>query len=464
MSRKAPKIALIGRTNVGKSTLFNVLCNKNKSITEDIAGVTRDRSYALISVKEKVVNLIDTGGILGESEDPLAAAVHEQSTLALNEADIIIAVFDGIYGVHPDDSNLVQLLREAQKPVIWVINKCEKPRTREEAVEFYELGLESYIWISAAHRQNLHELVGAIVDAVEVVEAGTPSEEEDDEERAIRIAIVGKPNVGKSSLVNRLIGSERVIASELPGTTRDTIDVELTRDGQKFILVDTAGLRRKSHVPEESLERYANVRALKALARCDVALLLLDASEDPLVSDQERRIADLLHRRGIPFILVCNKWDKVEKDNTSVKAYSKKVFERLNFCRYAPLLFLSAETGRRCPKIFPTVKEVHESAATRVRTSELNRVLLNAFEKNPPPVYRGHPVKMYFATQVTTTPPTVLVFVNFPQNITQTYERYLKKKLQEHFSFAGTDIKLQIRKRRNQERDNQFEEESGAGF
>ncbi|MGA1191263.1 MAG: ribosome biogenesis GTPase Der [Bdellovibrionota bacterium] len=447
--RKAPKVALIGRTNVGKSTLFNALCKKNKSITEDIAGVTRDRSYALMNIKEHMVTLIDTGGILGETEDPLAAAVHEQSALAIDEASIIVAVLDGMHGVHPDDAALVRLLRKTEKPVIWVINKCEKPSTQSEAVEFHQLGIEEFICISAAHRQNLHEVIGSIVDALEVLAAGEDPEVEEIDETAIRIAIIGKPNVGKSSLVNRLIGSERVIASEIPGTTRDSIDVELTRDGQAYVLVDTAGLRRKSHIPEESLERYANVRALKALARCDVTLLLLDATQEPLVSDQERRIADLLHRRGIPFCVVVNKWDAIEKDNKSVKKYTERVSERLNFCRYAPILFLSAKTGRRCPKVFETVKEVYESAATRVQTSELNRVLGQAFMKNPPPVHRGHPIKLYFATQVTTTPPTVLLFVNYPQSIGRSYERYLKRKLQEHFAFSGTDIKIQIRKRRN---------------
>ncbi|NBW40435.1 ribosome biogenesis GTPase Der [bacterium] len=447
--KKAPKIALIGRTNVGKSTLFNALCKKNRSITEDIAGVTRDRSYALVNIKEHMATLIDTGGILGETEDPLAAAVHEQSALAIDEASIIIAVLDGMHGVHPDDAGLVQLMRRTEKPVIWVINKCEKPSSREEAVEFHQLGIETYICLSAAHRQNLHELTGALVEALEVLAAGDTVSQDETEPSAIRIAIVGKPNVGKSSLVNRLIGSERVIASEIPGTTRDSIDVELTRDQQSYVFVDTAGLRRKSHIPEESLERYANVRALKAIARCDVALLLLDATQKPLVSDQERRIADLLHRRGIPFLVVVNKWDAIEKDNKSVKQYTEEVYERLNFCRYAPIVFLSAKTGRRCPKIFEAVKEVHESAAKRVKTSELNRVLGQAFVKNPPPVHRGHPIKLYFATQVTTTPPTILIFVNYPQSIGRSYERYLKRKLQEHFAFSGTDVKIQVRKRRN---------------
>ncbi|MCI5064459.1 ribosome biogenesis GTPase Der [bacterium] len=453
MGKRPPKIALIGRTNVGKSTLFNVLCKKNKSITEDIAGVTRDRSYALVSLKEKVVTIIDTGGVLGESEDPLAAAVHEQSIHALNEADIIVAVFDGVQGVHPDDAEIVQMLRKSEKPILYVINKCEKPSTVDAAVEFHELGLESFICISAAHRQNMHELIGALTDAITVFEAGEKSDLLDDEEDPIRIAIVGKPNVGKSSLINRLIGAERVIASELAGTTRDSIDVELTRDGKKFILVDTAGLRRKSQVPEESLERYANVRALKAIARCDVVVLVLDATTDPLVTDQERRIADLLHRRGVPFLIALNKWDALEKDNTSVKEYSKKVYDRLNFCRYAPILFLSAKTGRRCLKIFPTAEEIFRSAGTRLKTSELNRVLQDAFQKNPPPVHRGHPVKLLFATQVASMPPTLLLFVNHPQSIAQTYERYLKRKIQEYFSFLGTDIKIQIRKRRNAPRD-----------
>ena len=456
MNKRAPKVAIIGRTNVGKSTLFNALCKKNRSITEDLAGVTRDRSYALVSLKEQVFSLIDTGGILGESEDPLAGAVHEQSVHAINEADIIIALFDGVQGVHPDDPSLVQMLRESGKPVIWTINKCEKPSTVEEAVEFHSLGIEEYVCISAAHRRDLHGVIDKLTEALQQL-AIERQDSTDDDEDPIRLAVIGKPNVGKSSLVNRLIGAERVIASELAGTTRDSIDVELKRDGQVFVLVDTAGLRKKSQVPEESLERYANVRALKAIARCDVALLMLSASEEPLVSDQERRIADLLHRRGVPFIVLVNKWDAIEKDEKSVKSYTKKIYEKLNFCRYAPIIFLSAKSGRRCPRVFEVAKEVYESAATRIQTSDLNKVLNQAFIKNPPPVYRGHPVKLFFATQVASTPPTILLFVNYPQSIAQTYERYLKRKLQEHFSFAGTDIKLQVRKRNNRSREERKE-------
>lgn len=458
---RIPVVALIGRTNVGKSTLFNALCGKRRNLVADSHGVTRDRSTALISRGQVVFRLVDTGGLLGDEVDEYAGQVAEQTAVAIDEADLIIALFDGVAGVHPDDRSVVSRLREAGKPVIWVVNKCEKPSTEEAAVEFYGLGIDDYVTITAAHRRGLHEIysrLDAFLKSYDLIGADEPSP---DEERGIRVAVIGKPNVGKSSLVNALLGSNRLITADAPGTTRDSVDVEIEQDGQSFIFIDTAGLRKKSQIEKGSLERLSTLRTTQAIARSDVAVLVIDAAQgEP--TDQDIRTAQLVHDRGIPLILAANKWDAVDKDHRTVKAYKDELYSKLRFCRYAPLLFTSALTGKRCSKLFDIVKEVHEAAGERVKTSTLNKIVEKAFEKHPPPVYRGQRIKLFFATQVAARPPTIVVFVNYPKQVAQSYERYLLRQLREAFPFTGSDIKLILRKRRSRDESIDEKEERRA--
>jgi GTP-binding protein len=442
-ARKIPIVAIVGRTNVGKSSLFNCLLGRRQAIVEDQPGVTRDRSYALCSRYDKPFTIIDTGGLFGD-EKGFADAVRYQAQLAIDEADVILAVFDGLDGVHPHDEEVVSLLRQSDKPVIWVVNKCEKPNTEQQSADFYRLGVDNVVCVSAAHKVNIDALVEAIHEASPDV--GSGKIESTPDEQIIRVAVLGRPNVGKSSLINRILGEERLVASPVAGTTRDSVDITLTRDGQKYRIVDTAGLRKKANVPGVSVERYGNLRSLKALADCDVAVLVLDTTEGAPM-EQDAKVAGLIHERGRAFIIVANKWDIVEKDHTTVKQFETAIYNQFKFARYAPIIFTSAATGRRCPSVLEKAKEVYEQSQIRIPTSELNRVLEAAFRKKPPPVYRGQPVKLFFATQTDVAPPTIVLFVSFPQRLNYAYERYVRNCLREHFPFVGSDIRLIFRKR-----------------
>jgi GTP-binding protein len=445
MTRKIPAVAIVGRTNVGKSTLFNAIAGRRVAVVEDTPGVTRDRNYLVIGRHGFPFTLIDTGGLIGEESSGLEEAVRLQSDLAIKEADLILAVFDGLAGPQPHDADVVDNLRRSGKTVIAVVNKCEKPATAELAAEFYTLGLDDLVFVSAAHRIGIQQLIATIREHLNIREEDQFEEREPLKE-AIRVAILGKPNVGKSTLVNTLVGEARVVASPIPGTTRDNIDVTVKRDGHTFVVVDTAGLRKKNKVDPESAERYGNLRSLKALVQCDVAVLMLDATAG-LPTEQDARIAGLIHERGKSLIIVVNKWDAVEKDHTTVKAYTDMVHEVFKFARYAPIVFASALTGRRCPSILDTVLEVHQAANMRIATSDLNRLLDRAFTEKPPPVYRGHPVKLFFAVQASVSPPTIVLFMNFPKRINYGYERYLKNQIREVYPFPGNDIKFQLKKR-----------------
>lgn len=445
MARKTPVIAIVGRTNVGKSTLFNAIAARRVAVVEDTPGVTRDRNYLSIHRYSFPFELIDTGGLVGEEDSGLVESVQAQARIAIAQADLVLAVFDGIAGPAPHDSDVIDLLRRAGKPVLWVINKCEKPLTAELAAEFYELGLDDLHFVSAAHRIGIHELM---LEAKRRLKIGDEEvfEESQSLEGVIRIAILGKPNVGKSTLVNKILGEDRVIAADLPGTTRDSIDVPLTRDGQRYILVDTAGLRRKARVEDGTPERYSNLRTLKSLVRADVAVLMLDATEG-LPSDQDAKIAGIIHERGKSLIIVVNKWDLVEKDHRTVHEYSEAIYATLKFARYAPILFVSALTGRRLPSVLDMAKELYAAARVRVPTAELNRILSRAFATRPPAVYRGQPIKLFFAVQVDVAPPTIVLFLNYPKRLGFAYERFLRNELRKEFPFAGVDIKMELRKR-----------------
>ena len=504
--QKIPKIAIIGRTNVGKSTLFNAIGGRKSGVTKDTPGVTRDRHFLRVVKHGLTFDLIDTGGLVGEEHDELHKAVQNQTRIAIQEADQIIVVFDGLSGVHPLDSVVTNEIRASGKPVVWVVNKCEKQDTNLSSSEFYALGIDEIIPVSAAHRQGIKEILrrikGTNVKESKAKEFVDIDEEQDlenwlgddtdvrerkakksnndaaddsdfvvseddfsdfkneenqssndviEEQRPIKIALVGKPNVGKSSIINRILGEDRLITSAIAGTTRDSIDVQVKRDGKEYIFVDTAGLRRKSKIEDDTVERYSNLRTLKALAQSDVVVVVLDGSTD-LAAIQDTKIAGLAHERGKGLIFVVNKWDLVEKDHKTVKAYTDAIYDAFGFARYAPILYVSALSGRRCPSILETVGQVYEAQNHRVKTSDANRILEKALERKSPPIYRGEPIKFYFLTQVGKAPPTFALVVNNPRKIHFSYLRYLKNCIRDFYPFAGVDIKLSCKKKEVKEK------------
>ncbi|MCB0310450.1 MAG: ribosome biogenesis GTPase Der [Bdellovibrionales bacterium] len=448
MNSKIPVIAIVGRSNVGKSTLFNALAGRRLSIVENVAGVTRDRNYAYVNRHDFPFTLVDTGGLVGEEGSEFENAVRTQANIAIQEADLIIAVLDGLHGTHPLDSEVAEVLRAQSKPIIWVANKCEKPVTAQAAAELYSLGIEDLHCISAAHNLGLRELLGKIKQ--ELGEPVTPDQENNSEQGALKLAIIGKPNVGKSTLLNRFLGVERAITSDTAGTTRDTIKIHVTENDRNFIVFDTAGLRKKARIAPGTLERYSNLRSLRALAECDVAVILIDATTGA-PSEQDLKIAALAHERGRGVIVAVNKWDAIEKDHRSVKQYQELIRKSLKFIPYAPIVFVSALSGRRCNQILQKAAEIYDAAANRIATSELNRLLNYAVQKKPAPLYRGEPVKLYFATQVSTHPPEIVLFFNYPDRLNISYQRYLKNIVRKSFPFEGYDIRLRLRKKTDKE-------------
>jgi GTP-binding protein len=447
MALKIPRVAIVGRTNVGKSSLFNTIAGRRISIVEDEPGVTRDRNYVLVKRFRIPFILIDTGGLFSEEEDGFEGFVREQTEVAINEADLIVAVFDALNGMHPDDVEVANLLRQSGKDVIWVANKSEKEQSKLAASEFYTLGFDELLLLSAAQNQGIDDLVRKIISTFEAKgysEDSFPDLEEEDER--VRVCILGKPNAGKSSIVNRILGEKRVIESDIAGTTRDEIDIELTRDQKRFVLIDTAGLRKKARIKDVSIERYSVIRSVKALSRSDVAVLVLDATVGP-PTEQDAKIASLIQERGRGLVVVVNKWDAVEKDHKTVKAYKDVIKRELNFISFAPILFVSALTGRRCPSILKKVADVYEAGRIRIPTAELNKFLSLAFQQKPPPAHRGEANKLFFSTQIAVSPPTFVLFVTNPRRITPAYERYVKSSLRKEFKFEGNDFKMVFRKR-----------------
>jgi GTP-binding protein len=382
---------------------------------------------------------------VGDDDIEMQDVVREQSEMAIDEADLILGIFDGVYGVHEDDSIVTDVLRKSNKPVLWVVNKCEKPATEVQASEFYALGMEDISCISAAHYLGVQELVKRMMEWISSHNQGVVSLPERDGE-TINVAIIGRPNVGKSTLLNRLTGESRLVTSPISGTTRDSIDIEMTRNGQRYVITDTAGLRKKARIEDGTVERYSNLRTLRSLVKSDVAVLLIDATTG-IPTEQDTKLAGLIHERGRGFVIVINKWDAIEKDHTTVKEYELAVRSTFKFAPYAPILFISALTGRRCPSIFDAAKAVVESSRERIQTSQLNKTIRAAFQKRPPPVYRGEPIKFYFATQISVAPPTLVLVVNYPRRINFSYERYVRNRIREEFPFEGSDIRIIWRKR-----------------
>ena len=433
-----PVIAIVGRPNVGKSTLFNRIAGGRKAIVEDEPGVTRDRNYADVKWEDRTFTLIDTGGFEPVSKDRMFIQMREQCQLAMDESDAILFVMDGKDGLTPSDKEIADILRRQEKPVFYVVNKVDGPKHEDKVFEFYGLGVEPIYSVSAEQRYGVNDLVD------EVVKILPASAEVENDAQATRVAIVGRPNVGKSSLINRFLGYKRVIVDEAPGTTRDAIDTHFQRDGKRYILVDTAGIRRKSRISLR-LEKYSIVEALRSIDRCDVAILVLDSKEG--VTDQDAHIGGFIHEKGKGCILAMNKWDLIEKTSQTMVEFEGKVQENLKYLSYAPLLFISASTGQRVPKVLDVVDRVAEQAKRRIPTASLNRYFGRWVEEVTPPLYKNRRVHLNYITQVSTAPPTFVISTNQPDGIHFSYERYLMNKMREHFGFEGVPIRLLFRKK-----------------
>jgi GTP-binding protein len=439
-----PIIAIVGRPNVGKSTLFNRIAGGKKAIVWDEPGVTRDRNYADVEWDECSFTLIDTGGFEPVSKDRIFIQMREQCQLAMDEADVILFMMDGKEGLTPSDKEIADILRKLNKPVFYIVNKIDGPKHEEKGLEFYGLGVEPLYSISAEHGYGTNGLMDEVIKALPSL-----TEEKWDQD-VTKVAVVGRPNVGKSSLINRLLGYKRVLVDEVPGTTRDAIDTFFKRDGKGYVLVDTAGIRRKSRISLR-LEKYSIVEALRTIDRSDVALLLLDSKEG--VTDQDARIGGFIHEKGKGCILAVNKWDLIEKDSQTMVHYERDVRENLKYLSYAPILFISALKGQRVKKVLDAVDHVSEQAKKRIPTHQINKYFGKWVEKFPPPLYKNRSVKMNYITQVSTAPPTFVIYTNFPDGIHFSYERYLLNQMRGAFGFEGVPVRFRFRKKGKEKRD-----------
>lgn len=428
-----PIVAIVGRPNVGKSTLFNRILGKRKAIVDDMPGVTRDRNYGQVDRYGVPFTLIDTGGFEPASEDRLLQQMREQSQLAMEEADVILLVMDAREGLTPADLEVAGMLRRVEKPVFFLLNKVEGEKQEAGLGEFYALGVERFYPVSAEHNRGIDDLMEDVTAAFPRKGGG------DEEEGTTRIAVVGRPNVGKSSLVNRLLGFERVVANPVPGTTRDSVDSYFTCNRKRYLLIDTAGIRRKGKISLK-VEKYSAVDALRSIERADVALIVINAEEG--VTEQDARIAGYACEAGRACILVVNKWDLLSKDNSTLGKFVERLRTDLKYLSYAPIVFVSALSGQRTGKIMETVEEVMSQYGRRVTTSELNRVFKEAVAAHHHPLHQGRRVKFYYTTQVGTRPPCFAVFTNCPEGIAESYERYLANRLREAFGFSGTPLRF----------------------
>ena len=437
-----PIVAIVGRPNVGKSTLFNALAGENISIVKDTPGVTRDRIYADVTWLNHHFTMIDTGGIEPDSSDIILSQMREQAQIAIDTADVILFLVDVRQGLQDADSKVADMLRRSQKPVLLVVNKVDSfQKFMADIYEFYNLGIGDPIPVSAASRLG----IGDMLDAV-IAHFPEHAEGEDDDDRP-KIAIVGKPNVGKSSIINKLTGKNRVIVSDIAGTTRDAIDTDIRFNGKEYVFIDTAGLRRKSRIKEE-LERYSIIRTVTAVERADVVVVVIDAKEG--VTEQDAKIAGIAHERGKGVIIAVNKWDAIEKNDKTIYEFTRRVREVLSFMMYAEILFISAETGQRLPKLFETIDMVIENQTLRIQTGVLNEIITEATAMQQPPSDRGRRLKIFYVTQVSVKPPTFVIFVNDRELMHFSYTRYLENNIRETFGFKGTSLKFIIRERKEQ--------------
>ena len=438
-----PVVAIVGRPNVGKSTLFNVLAGSPISIVKDTPGVTRDRIYADCTWLDYSFTLIDTGGIEPDSRDVILSQMREQAQIAIETADVIIFLVDVRQGLVDADSKVAEMLRKSKKPVILAVNKVDSfAKFGNDVYEFYNLGIGDPMPISSASRLGLGDLLDEVTKHFNQDQYG------DEEDERPRVAIVGKPNVGKSSIVNRLLGENRVIVSDVAGTTRDAVDTEITHNGTEYVFIDTAGLRRKNKIKED-IERYSIIRTVTAVERADIVLIVIDAKEG--VTEQDAKIAGIAHERGKGIIVVVNKWDAIEKNDKTIYEYTRKLKEVLSFMPYAEYIFISALTGQRLVKLFDLIDVIRENQNQRIATGVLNEIVSEAVALQQPPSDKGKRLKIYYATQVAVKPPTFVVFVNDKELMHFSYVRYLENKIREAFGFRGTPLKFIIRERKEKE-------------
>lgn len=438
-----PVVAIVGRPNVGKSTLFNALAGEKISIVKDTPGVTRDRIYADVTWLDKTFTMIDTGGIEPDSKDIILSQMREQAQIAIDTADVILFMVDVKQGLVDADAKVADMLRRSKKPIILVVNKVDSyEKMMLDVYEFYNLGIGEPMAISAANRQG----IGEVLD--EVVSHFADDTAEDVEDERPRIAIVGKPNVGKSSLINKLLGENRLIVSDIAGTTRDAVDAEVTYNGKEYIFIDTAGLRRKNKIKEE-LEQYMIVRTVSAVERADIVILLIDALEG--VTEQDAKIAGIAHERGKGIIIAVNKWDALEKDDKTIYRFTEKVRQILSFMPYAEITFISAKTGQRIGKLYELIDMVEQNQSMRVATGVLNEIMTEAVALQQPPSDKGKRLRLYYITQVAVKPPTFVIFVNDKQLMHFSYTRYIENKIRDTFGFKGTPLHFIIRERKEKD-------------
>ncbi len=439
-----PVVAIVGRPNVGKSTLFNALAGEMISIVKDTPGVTRDRIYAEVTWLDRNFTLIDTGGIEPDSKDIILSQMREQAQIAIDTADVIIFLTDVRQGLVDADSKVADMLRRSKKPVILAVNKVDSfQKFMGDVYEFYNLGIGDPVAVSASSRLGIGDLLD------EVVKYFPEHSAEEEEDERPRIAIVGKPNVGKSSIINKLQGNNRVIVSDIAGTTRDAIDTPIKYNGKEYVFIDTAGLRRKNKIKED-LERYSIIRTVTAVERADVVLLVIDATEG--VTEQDAKIAGIAHERGKGIIIVVNNWDAIEKNDKTMREYEKKVRDVLSYMPYAEIMYVSAATGQRLNKVYDMIDMVIENQTLRIATGVLNEIMMEAVAMQQPPSDKGKRLKLYYITQVSVKPPTFVIFVNDKELMHFSYTRYLENKIREAFGFRGTSLKFFIRERKDKDK------------
>ncbi|ENG9336507.1 ribosome biogenesis GTPase Der [Listeria monocytogenes] len=433
-----PVVAIVGRPNVGKSTIFNRIVGERVSIVEDVPGVTRDRIYNSAEWLGKEFNIIDTGGI-DLSDEPFLEQIRAQAEIAIDEADVIIFITNGREGVTDADEQVAKILYQSNKPIVLAINKVDNPEMRDQIYDFYSLGFGEPYPISGSHGLGLGDMLDA-------VRAHFPKEEEEEyPDDTVKFSLIGRPNVGKSSILNALLGEDRVIVSDIAGTTRDAIDTTYTFDGQDYVMIDTAGMRKRGKV-YESTEKYSVLRAMRAIERSDVVLVVINAEEG--IREQDKRIAGYAHDAGRAIIIVVNKWDAINKDEKTINVWTEDIREQFQFLSYAPIVFVSAKTKQRLNNLFPLINQVSDNHSLRVQSSMLNDVISDAVAMNPSPMDKGKRLKIFYTTQVAVKPPTFVVFVNDPELMHFSYERFLENRIREAFPFEGTPIRVIARKRK----------------